>query len=325
MAWYRSTTNTTGITTFDTPANALSVLNTFFTNCQAEGASFLWEIASYQSTSPRYLVLKRKDASAGRLMFFGGDLPNAVQLGPSVSANTTTLYVGYDRLATTDTPTNAYTGATRVWGGSAVNWMLGRSFGALSASASQLRAYCNSSNDTLAMFWTDNAANVFRGFTIVGDWMRNEAGTACEAFVTIGNTTLTGLVPIEPLTSGVSFTSTANAVQFTSVYDATLGDVVRVACPTPPINITPPSQSIQNERFLSLNGYAKFVPMTTVVVQGGPVPENRFYSATFMGIGPMKTLNFQWVDNAAAPKGYYIGYVGTTADVSGFSLIDSTF
>lgn len=324
MAWYRSTTNTTGITTFDTPANALSVLNTFFTACAAEGASFLWTVASYQSTSPRYLVLKRKDASAGRLMFFGGDTPNAAQL-LGVTANTTSLYVVYDRLATTDTPTNAYTGATLVWGGSTANLHKGRVFGGLSASSSELRAYCNSTNDALAVFWTDSANNVMRGQAIVGLWGRNEAGTASELLTTCGSNTFANGVIVEPVSVNLSSASSTNGIAVATVYNATSNEIVRVACHQTAASSFAASQAIQNERMLSPGGYVKIFPYTFVVLSGGIVTENRLYSTRNIGWGPMKQLGFQWTDNASAAKGYYIGWVNSSSDLSGLSFIDDSF
>lgn len=325
MAWYRSTTNTTGITTFDTPANALSVLNTFFTACAAEGASFLWTVASYQSTSPRYLVLKRKSGANGRLMFFGGDTPAAAVLGPSVTANTTSLYVGYDRTAAVDTPSVSYA-TGRPFGGSIANWHPARPFSSLNATAQELRAYCNSSNDTIAVFLTDASGNLCRGHTAAGLWLRNEGGTACEGLITNGATTSANLMWGEPMS--VSFngsSATAQAVQAVTVYDATLNEVIRLAGLQTAAATMGSTQAIHNERYISPAGYAKFFPATYAVPHGGTVAENRLYSSRYIGFGPMKTLNFQWTDNAAAPKGYYVGFINTTADLSGLSLMDDSF
>lgn len=324
MAWYRSTTNTTGITTFDTAANSLSVLNTFFTACAAEGASFLWDVASYQSTSPRYLVLKRKDASAGRLMFFGGDSPSATVLGQSTTANTTSLYVGYDRTATADSPSTSYV-TGRPFGGSVANWHLGRNFGALTATSSELRAYCNSSNNTLAVFWTDAANNVFRGWAIAGDWLRDEGGTAREALCAPGATTWANGLISEPMTATLAAASSTQSERYTTVYNSVSNEVVRVACNLTTAIMCASTQATHNERMLSPGGYAKFMPFTFTVLSGGTVTENRLYSSRYIAWGPMKTLSFQWTDNAAAAKGYYVGLINTTADLSGLSLLDDAF
>lgn len=324
MAWYRSTTNTTGITTFDTPANALSVLNTFFTACAAEGASYLWTVASYQSTSPRYLVLKRKDATAGRLMFFGGDSPSATVLGQSTTANTTSLYVGYDRTATADSPSTSYV-TGRPFGGSVANWHLGRNFGSLTATAGDLRSYCNSSNNTLTVFWTDPVNNVFRGWAIVGDWLRDEGGTAREGLTAAGASTYANGLISEPMSNALAAASSTQSVQYTTVYNSVSNEVVRVACNLTTAIMCSSTQAVQNERLLSPGGYSKFLPFTFTALSGGTIVENRLYSGRYIGWGPMKTLNFQWTDNTAAAKGYYVGLIGTTSDLSGLSLLDDAF
>lgn len=317
MAWYRSTTNPTGLTDMNNPANALARLNTFFTDCAAEGASFLWTVASYQSTSPRYLVLKRKNGSAGRLMLFGGDSPNSAALGPVVTANTSTLYCGYSRTSTSDTPTTAYTS-----GAPFADWFLANSVGGLAATSSELRAYCNSDNDTLFWAWTSTSSVL--GYFAVGQFLRNEAGTACMSIVRGGVVTTTTIFQrFFQASAGVVASSSAGDIAYALVYDATLGQIVRVASSTVPS--FDGTQAAQNERFISASGIAKFLPYVANVLPGGPVPENRLYTTRHIGWGPFKTLGFQWTDAAANPKGYYVGYNATTADVCGVSLLDDTF
>lgn len=317
MAWYRSTTNPTGVTNMDTPANALSRLNAFFTECAAEGASFLWTVASYQSTSPRYLVLKRKSGAAGRLMLFGGDNPNAAALGPSVSSNNSVLYCGYSRTATSDTPTTAYTA-----GAPYADWFLASGCAFLSPTSSQLRAYCNPDNDTL--FWVfSQDTDIFGHFT-VGSFLRNESGTACVGLCNSG--TASGSAVLRPFFqtgSAVTAASAAGTVAFCQVYDPVAATTVRLA--SPGLYVSEATQVAQNERFISLTGVAKFLPYVGVVLNGGPTPENRFYTVSRIGYGPMKTRGFQWTDAAANPKGYYIGYINNTTDVTAFNLLDDTF
>lgn len=77
----------------------------------SSGGSASWEVATYQSTSPRYVILKRKSGAAGRIIIFGqqGSTPNAAAVTGSAGASM--LYIGYSETSTSDTADASYLSA----------------------------------------------------------------------------------------------------------------------------------------------------------------------------------------------------------------------
>lgn len=76
------------------------------------GVNAKWEVATYQSVSPRYVILRRKSGAAGRIVIFGqqGSTANAAATYSTPSANS--LYVGYSKTSTSNTiDTSWLTGA----------------------------------------------------------------------------------------------------------------------------------------------------------------------------------------------------------------------
>lgn len=104
-------TGSSGLTFTDittTPANKiLAFLNTAIT-ANSGNAAFKWQVATYQSTSPAYLMLSRKAGTAGRILIFGqsGSTCNAAACYPTPGAGE--LYISYSASSTSNTITTSY-------------------------------------------------------------------------------------------------------------------------------------------------------------------------------------------------------------------------
>ena len=94
-------------------------LNTMFTS-KASDVNFLWEVASYNdAATPYYLVLKRKDASVGRLLFVTWtSTPAGANSTLCVSGNPSNnlFYCTWFPNGNTDTPSNLTSASGTVMG-----------------------------------------------------------------------------------------------------------------------------------------------------------------------------------------------------------------
>jgi len=72
------------------------------------GAGAKWEVALYNSSSPKYIILRRKNGDPGRIIIFGqnGSTPNAAATYGSPTASI--LYVGYSATSTVNTADASY-------------------------------------------------------------------------------------------------------------------------------------------------------------------------------------------------------------------------
>jgi hypothetical protein len=100
---------------YTTPASAqidglLDALNTLIV-ANSASASATWEVIQYNSSTPRSILLRRKNGSAGRIVIFGnnGSTPNAAAVRGTATAST--HYIGYSATSTTNTVSNYTTGA----------------------------------------------------------------------------------------------------------------------------------------------------------------------------------------------------------------------
>lgn len=107
LTWHQATP-----TVRVTPASAsqddvLAGWNAVVTANSADAAAY-WEVAEYQSTSPRYLLLKRKNGAAGRIIIFGqnGSTPNAAAVRGTATASV--HYIAYSASSTANTPDASY-------------------------------------------------------------------------------------------------------------------------------------------------------------------------------------------------------------------------
>lgn len=83
--------------------NLLLILNAHLTaNSGAAGAT--WEVASYVSSSPKSLLLRRKDGSAGRIVLFGqaGGTPHTSAV-LAATPGASLLYIGYSATSASNT------------------------------------------------------------------------------------------------------------------------------------------------------------------------------------------------------------------------------
>jgi hypothetical protein len=89
------------------PDDMLVAINAAFV-ANSGGGSASWEVALYNSSSPKYIILRRKSLAAGRIIIFGqnGSTPNAAAVTGSASASV--LYVGYSASSTVNTADASY-------------------------------------------------------------------------------------------------------------------------------------------------------------------------------------------------------------------------
>lgn len=94
----------------NTPDDWLAAINAHFV-ANSGGGSAVWEVATYQSTSPRYIILRRKSLAAGRIIIFGqqGSTPNAAAVRATAAASR--LYIGYSKTSTATTEDASYLSA----------------------------------------------------------------------------------------------------------------------------------------------------------------------------------------------------------------------
>jgi hypothetical protein len=85
----------------------LAAINAVFV-ANSGGVDASWEVATYQSTSPRYVILRRKSGGAGRIVIFGqqGSTPNAAAVQGTATASV--LYIGFSATSTSDTIDTSY-------------------------------------------------------------------------------------------------------------------------------------------------------------------------------------------------------------------------
>src|ERR1700740_3409384 len=80
----------------------LAAINSHFV-ANSGGGSAVWEVANYQSTPPKYVLLRRKSGAAGRIIICGqqGQTPNQAALRPTATASL--LFMGYSKTSTSNT------------------------------------------------------------------------------------------------------------------------------------------------------------------------------------------------------------------------------
>lgn len=320
--WYRSTTIRTLAASVNTPQALLAELNSFFTDCAAEGASFRWQIASYQSTSPFYLVLKRKDASAGRVMFYGasaGSISAAAQLAAGgFSGINGYLHVCYDPTATTDTPPTSYLSGNP-W--SAAN-SLGR--GIIQCNNSnvpihRIRAYCSDDGQLYLHGCAQNSAHYYN--VHVGPIFRAASGGTAiyEGVCVQGARSPTGQPPVDILDANPSGTVPANQNGFGNpeLTQAGLSGSTQFSfCSAYVGGAWYQINRVTGQRFGAATmsdstNRMHFIPIFWAVTPDSAAVVPWVLKSKNLGAGPCRTLDAVLVDNAAATRGFYIGYHGT--------------
>jgi hypothetical protein len=154
-------------------------------------ADAYWEVANYSSASPKSVLLKRKDGSPGRIIFFGqqGGAPNAAAIYPS--AGSSRLIVAYSKTSTSNTPDASFLTAAPL---SATDYMRG------------IGAMLTDTNRTYRMYYIESSAGfilvalhfvqVFNSTTtqqccyaMAGDLFAHKGGTNCPMLMSQGNGT----------------------------------------------------------------------------------------------------------------------------------------
>lgn len=90
--------------------DSLLAINTIVA-ANSSGPNAIWEVANYASTSPKSVLLKKKDGSPGRIIFFGqqGSTPNGAAVSGTATASV--LYIGYSATSTVNTPDASFLSA----------------------------------------------------------------------------------------------------------------------------------------------------------------------------------------------------------------------
>lgn len=319
--WYRSTTIRTLAAAVSTPQALLAELNSFFADCANEGASFRWQVASYQSTSPFYLVLKRKDASAGRVMFYGnstGSISAAAQLAAGNFAGTNGfLHVCYDPTATADAPPTSYLSGNP-W--SAAN-SLGRGIIQCNNSNTpihRIRAYCSDDGQLYLHGCAQNSGHYYN--VHVGPIFRAASGgtTVYEGLCVQGFRN-PATVPTEILEAHPTGSPPANQNAFGNPELTTAGlsgSTQFAFCSAYLSGAWYQLNRVTGQRFAASamsdsTNRMHFIPLFWAVTSDSAAVIPWVLKSKNLGVGPCRTLDAILVDNAAVTRGFYIGYHGT--------------
>lgn len=325
--WYRSTTNRL-VSSHTSQATELSELNSFFIDCAAEGASFTWQVASYQSTSPQYLVLKRKNGTPGRLMIFGNSAAGpaaAAMIGAGGYTYTGALYVTYDPTATSDTPTASYT-AANPW--SAAN-SRGRKFQTVGTiQTHRLRAYCTDDGQLFIHAYGENVSHtyvihagpIFRAATggsvfYEGLCVMNGLATTGLAFMVEADPSSLANYKMSFGTPGQSDNGNSGAtdLSYCSAYiGGTWYQVNRITGGR--FNANSMTDSVNRMHYL---------PIIWATTPDSSVVTPSVIKSKNIGIGPCRVRDAVLIDNNAQTRGFYVGYHSTQgSDLSAFSLLN---
>lgn len=335
MAWYKHP-NKYSINTANGAAG-LAQIQTAWADWETD-ANVHWQIASYNSVAPAYLVLKPKNGSAGRIMFTGGTAPASNYVGYTETGNTTTVYMVYDFTATSDTPSANYS----------VNG--GNLFGTPSDARARLRGipqgsgsytftlYANASAEQIWM-WAGNTGNQAIGYTWGKLWKASNGSTPLS-FATMGFVTI---APAQCLSIGCqaysnSYANNLAATQHAWVYDPTANEGTTTAVHLV-MNATQLSASGMayggqgsytnaETHYKRPDGTRLFLPYMGGIQSTSAMARPSFIGlqSRYWGMGAMGVLDTVWIDNTGTTQGYYLGHAtAATSEGSGISLLNSTF
>jgi hypothetical protein len=323
MAWYKHPTNQ--VINTNNSGTGLGQVYTAWQTWETD-PTVHWQIASYNSVAPAYLVLKRKNGSAGRLMFVSGSSIASNYLAPNETAVTTYLYMGYDPGATTDAP--AY--ANYSVNGSALfasnQFSRFRSFGAYWGSYS-FRLYVNPEEDQLCMFGSGGSAQGM----MVGNLFKNDAGSVVPGIITFHAASSPNPMTLSNVayTSSINNNLAGNCVSL--VWDATANEgttsVWHCLSQYNMAGQAPGGYTATYNHYARPNGVHKFVPII-MSVNTNPTarPSSVVYSTRNVAYGPPMVVDHVWVNNLGATKGYYLGQSATpSTDTCMISLVSDTF
>ncbi len=332
--WYRATTIRTLAATVNTVPLLLAELNSFFTDCAAEGASFRWQIASYSSSSPWQLTLKRKDGSPGRLTFFGGASANAAAViaAGNWAAASGFLHVCYDPTATTDTPSSWIAG--NPW--TAAN---SRGRGVLpcnnaSVPIHRIRAFCSDDGQLFLHGQVDNSGHIY--MVHAGPIFRAASGGSLtyEGLCVQGSRS-DAVYPVyvleaDPSSYTVS-TATPNQISFGNPVQSAngySGTTQSSYCSAYISGAWYQLSRVTGGRFTAssmTDGSLRlhFVPIFWVTTADSTSVTPSVLKSKNLGVGPCRNRDATLTDSNSVVRGYYLGYHATQgSDLTALSILN---
>lgn len=127
------------VTAGQIPDDWLGHINTAVTaNSGASDAS--WEVANYSAVSPKHVLLRRKDGSAGRVMIFGENGATSVSAAVR-NTSTSALFIAFHPTSTANTPDANWTTSQPLTG---TDYMLGVPTWQMTASTTWRLSYFDS-------------------------------------------------------------------------------------------------------------------------------------------------------------------------------------
>jgi hypothetical protein len=321
--WYR-TTNIFSAGQVTTVAAAIANLYSFFLLAEAE-TPFGWQIASYSNVAPVHLMLKRKDGSPGRLMFYGGTAPlNTTCILPIQGQNTTTfIWVAYDPTFTADSPLGSYATVNPMSVASSLGTCLAHTQNT-QLSAHNLRAYSSDDGQLFLHAYETNAKNGY--LTHVGKIFRAASGetttyeglcvkfydastisTRTQDLVAQNNNFSPANMFGNPDLSSPGNTSLQTARSYCSAYIN--GAWYRINRFT--------GQIFFSYSLIDSANKHHFIPVIWQVTPDHASVLPALLKSKNLAAGPRRTVNTVIVDNQGVTRGYYIGYHGTPGSDEG--------
>lgn len=154
------------------------------------GADAHWEVATASDVSPRYLLLRRKNGNAGRIIFFGqqGSSPNT-PLAARGGTIANKLWVGYSAASNVNVPDNSWITTKPL---AATDWMEAVVCWPMTVSLPVRLQYVESTNGIyFTPVSTDTTGTLNYGYAIAGagELVENTGGTNRSCILGSANTT----------------------------------------------------------------------------------------------------------------------------------------
>lgn len=324
-AWYR-TTATFSAGGVSTVSAAIANLYSFFLLAEAE-TPFGWQIASYSSAAPVYLMLKRKDGSPGRLMFYGGTTPLGATCIPPLTGQVTSgsIWMAYDPTFTADTPLGSYASVNPMSAASSLGVYLANTQN-MSLPAHILRAY---SSDDGQLFLHPYEVNARNGYLVhVGKIFRAASGetTTYEGLCfkvydsSTSSTAAQDLVSPEP--NNYSPQVTFGNPDLSASGIGVAAPAIRSFCCAYINGAWYRVNRFTGQIFFSYSlidsaNKHHFIPVIWQVAPDHAAVIPALLKSKNLAAGPRRTVSTVITDNQGTIRGYYIGYHGTPGSDQG--------
>jgi hypothetical protein len=181
------------VTAGQIPDDWLSHINTAVT-ANSGASDAYWEVANYASVSPKSVLLRRKDGSAGRIIIFGqnGSTPSSLA---TRNATTSLLYIGFSASSTANTPDASWISAAPL---SATDYMLAVPMWQMTASTTWRLSYWEFPD---GMYFGVTLGTTTGHGAAAGGWLVEDLmGNVLPSILGTGSQTL----PTEPFPSGIA-------------------------------------------------------------------------------------------------------------------------